>query len=191
MLVSSLGLAGFRGLDDKIYDLEKVNNLIGENGSGKTSIFEAIQLCLFGTQSNLHKENRRAHSYNKFLEAKVNRDSLRICSGTSINLGRSAISGYKYSWTSISGASYSSSSANPTVSPKVDTKYKLVVSSSDGLCKPDSATILVRVNPRMSQEFLADTFFCEGYPVTIDGLKGMFFYEWEIKSMGKKSNNNS
>ena len=125
------------------------------------------------------------------LEAKVNRDSLRICSGTSINLGRSAISGYKYSWTSISGASYSSSSANPTVSPKVDTKYKLVVSSSDGLCKPDSATILVRVNPRMSQEFLADTFFCEGYPVTIDGLKGMFFYEWEIKSTGKKSNNNS
>lgn len=125
------------------------------------------------------------------LEAKVNGDSLRICSGTSINIGRSTISGYKYSWTSISGASFSSSSANPTVSPKVDTEYKLVVSSPDGLCKSDSATILVRVNPRMSQEFLSDTFFCEGSSVTIDGLKGMLFYEWERKSTGKKSNNNS
>jgi hypothetical protein len=125
------------------------------------------------------------------LEAKVNGDSLRICSGTSINIGRSSISGYKYSWTTISGASFSSNSANPRVSPKVDTEYKLVVSSSNGLCKSDSATILVRVNPRMSQEFLSDTFFCEGSSVTIDGLKGMLFYEWERKSTGKKSNNNS
>ena len=65
---------GSHSIDLAQPSIKRVTLIGGLNGSGKTSIFEAIQLCLFGAQSNLHKENRRAHSYNKFLEAKVNRD---------------------------------------------------------------------------------------------------------------------
>ena len=125
------------------------------------------------------------------LEARTTADSLSICSGTSVSLGRSPISGYKYKWTAISGSTFTSSSANPNVSPFQDTEYKLVVSSSDGLCKSDSATVLVRVKPRMSQKLLTDTFFCDGASVSLNGLKGMFFYEWEKMSNGEKSNGNS
>lgn len=125
------------------------------------------------------------------LEARVIGDSLSICSGTSVNLGRSSISGYNYTWSSLSDTTFKSTLANPNVSPTRDTKYKLVVSSSNGLCKSDSATILVRVKSRMSQQLLSDTFFCNGSSVQLSGLKGMFFYEWEKKSSGEKSNDNS
>ena len=67
MLVSSLGLAGFRGLDDKIYDLEKVNNLIGENGSGKTSFLEAVyMLCTGVSFLTTTAETIANHKSNKF-----------------------------------------------------------------------------------------------------------------------------
>ena len=66
---------GSHSIDLAQPSIKRVTLIGGLNGSGKTSIFEAIQLCLFGTQSNLHRENRRAHSYSKFLEAKVNRDT--------------------------------------------------------------------------------------------------------------------
>lgn len=122
------------------------------------------------------------------LEARVSADSVRICSGASVNIGRSSISGYKYSWTTKS-SSFTSSSANPIVSPTNDTEYKLVVTSSDGLCESDSATILVRVKPRMSQEFLSDTFFCDGSSVTINSMKGMLLYEWEKQNGDKISTN--
>ena len=66
---------GSHSIDLALPSIKRVTLIGGLNGSGKTSIFEGIQLCLFGAQSNLHKENRRAHSYSKFLEAKVNRDA--------------------------------------------------------------------------------------------------------------------
>lgn len=66
---------GSHSIDLALPSIKRVTLIGGLNGSGKTSIFEGIQLCLFGAQSNLHKENRRAHSYSKFLEAKVNRDT--------------------------------------------------------------------------------------------------------------------
>ena len=124
------------------------------------------------------------------LEARVIGDTLSICSGSSVNIGRSSISGYKYSWTSTTGSSFSSSIANPRVSPIGDTEYKLVVSSADGLCKSDSAIISVKVNPRRSQKFLSDTFFCDGSSVTVNGMKDMLLYEWENQN-GVKINTNS
>jgi DNA sulfur modification protein DndD len=66
---------GSHSIDLALPSIKRITLIGGLNGSGKTSIFEGIQLCLFGAQSNLHKENRRAHSYSKFLEAKVNRDT--------------------------------------------------------------------------------------------------------------------
>jgi hypothetical protein len=124
------------------------------------------------------------------LEARVTGDTVSICAGTSINIGRSSISGYKYSWVSTTGSSFTSSTANPSVSPTDDTEYKLVVNSSDGLCKSDSAIILVKVKSRMSQKFLSDTFFCDGSSIDISGMKGMLLYEWE-KGNGDKINTSS
>ena len=53
--------------------IQSVTLVGGLNGSGKTTIFEAIQIALFGSQSNLHKENKQL-SYNKYLKSKINRD---------------------------------------------------------------------------------------------------------------------
>ena len=81
---------GSHSIDLAQPSIKRVTLIGGLNGSGKTSIFEAIQLCLFGNQSNLHKENRRAHSYSKFLEAKVNRDTpsnTRCAINLTLNLG--------------------------------------------------------------------------------------------------------
>ncbi|MDA0753973.1 MAG: DNA sulfur modification protein DndD [Candidatus Marinimicrobia bacterium] len=81
---------GSHSIDLALPSIKRVTLIGGLNGSGKTSIFEGIQLCLFGAQSDLHKENRRAHSYSKFLEAKVNRDApnnTRCAINLTLNLG--------------------------------------------------------------------------------------------------------
>jgi hypothetical protein len=112
------------------------------------------------------------------LEARTIGDSLAICGVESINLGRQSISGYQYNWTSLSGASFSSSSANPTVSPSVSTLYKLVVSSSDGLCAQDSALVYLKVNQKLSVTPIRDTFVCIGDSILITATSGMNYYEW-------------
>ena len=53
--------------------IQSVTLIGGLNGSGKTTIFEAIQIATFGIQSNLHKENKQP-SYTKYLKGKINRD---------------------------------------------------------------------------------------------------------------------
>jgi hypothetical protein len=112
------------------------------------------------------------------LEARISGDTISLCSGTSVNLGRSTISGYVYNWTAISGSTFSASNANPLVSPTVSTTYKLVVTSADGLCTADSATVRVNVSSRMIQVPLIDTFFCADNTYTLNAQSGMIFYEW-------------
>jgi len=67
----------FKGQHDLAFakpSIQSVTLVGGLNGSGKTTIFEAIQIALFGAQSNLHKENKSL-SYTKYLQSKINRDS--------------------------------------------------------------------------------------------------------------------
>ena len=68
MFVSRVGLTGFRGLKNGIHDLERVNNLIGDNGSGKTSFLEALYLLCTGV-SFLTKatETIANHSTSEFI----------------------------------------------------------------------------------------------------------------------------
>jgi hypothetical protein len=117
------------------------------------------------------------------LEAKVSADTITICDGEIANLGRPSISGYQYNWTATG---YTSTSSNPSVSPTKSIEYKLVVSSSDGLCVEDSSLVYVRVNPRRNVTPLSDTFFCKGSAITLNGPSGMIFYEWDGTS-GKSS----
>ena len=67
--------------------IQSVTLVGGLNGSGKTTIFEAIQICLFGAQSNLHKEqsSSSSKSYNQFLLSKINRD-VRVGEGSAVEL---------------------------------------------------------------------------------------------------------
>jgi putative ATP-dependent endonuclease of OLD family len=46
VLPRSVRVQNFRGLDDAFIELERSTVLIGENNSGKTSLLEAIRLCL-------------------------------------------------------------------------------------------------------------------------------------------------
>lgn len=118
------------------------------------------------------------------LQARVLADTISICEGDETNLGRAGISGYVYTWTATG---YSSASSNPLVSPISDTEYKLVVSSADGLCTPDSAIVYVRVNDRRDVGQLSDTFFCIGNSISITGPSNMNFYEW-IGTSGRTNN---
>jgi hypothetical protein len=103
-----------------------------------------------------------------------------MCVGDVVSLGRQSISGYQYSWTAISGPTYTSSIANPSASPTASTKFKLVVSSADGLCNSDSGTVYVTVNNRINQNFIADTNFCDGDSLILTATSGMNFYEWSF-----------
>lgn len=112
------------------------------------------------------------------LQARVAADSIVMCEGDQIRLGSNAVSGYIYSWTS-SDPSFTSSAANPQVSPDGDAEYKLVVSNANGSCLKDSATVYVTVNSRLSGiDFARDSFFCEGQNVTISAYPGLNSYQW-------------
>ncbi|MBR9861525.1 T9SS type A sorting domain-containing protein [bacterium] len=112
------------------------------------------------------------------LEARVAADSLEICTGDRVNLGAGSLSGYTYSWTT-DNSTYTSSLANPNVSPSQSTLYKLKVTADNGNCTPDSAFVYVTVNTRLSVDFARDTFFCVGNDVTITAYPGLNSYVWQ------------
>ena len=46
MRITSVGIRNFRGIKSLDLDLGEITVLIGENNSGKTSVLEALGLCL-------------------------------------------------------------------------------------------------------------------------------------------------
>jgi len=68
-----------------------------------------------------------------------------ICYGTSTTLGAAAVAGSSYNWTS-SPAGFTSTTANPTVSPLVTTTYTLVETISATGCT-NTHSVIVTVNP--------------------------------------------
>jgi len=120
------------------------------------------------------------------LQAQVAAASIRVCKGGSARLGKVAIPGYIYKWTQT-GGSFTSTEASPLISPKGSESYKLVVSSADGKCKSDSATISVSIRAELTNKnFVRDTFFCTGNTVKITARSGMIDYAWK----GKKTDLN-
>ncbi len=118
------------------------------------------------------------------LQAQVVGKTVRICKGESVRIGKPSIPGYVYKWNAI-GGSYTSSEASPLVSPNANTTYKLVVSSSDGKCKKDSATVVLSIRADLANKnFVRDTFFCLGDSVKIKARSGAINYAW----LGKKTN---
>ena len=118
------------------------------------------------------------------LQAQIVGKTVRICKGEGIRIGKPAIPGYVYKWNAI-GGSYTSSEASPLVTPTSNTTYKLVVSSSDGKCKKDSATVVLSIRADLANKnFVRDTFFCIGDSVKVKARSGAISYTW----LGKKTN---
>jgi hypothetical protein len=120
------------------------------------------------------------------LQAQVAGPTVRICKGESVRIGKPAIPGYVYKWTSV-GGSFTSTEASPLVNPASNTTYKLVVSSSDGKCLKDSATIALSIKADLKdRNFVRDTFFCAGDTIQIKAKSGAINYAW----LGKNTNAN-
>ncbi len=117
------------------------------------------------------------------LQAQVAGPTVRICRGEGIRIGKPAISGYVYKWTSV-GGSFASSESSPLVNPSSNTTYKLVVSSDDGKCMKDSATVALSIRADLANKnFVRDTFYCTGDSVHVKARSGAINYSW----LGKKT----
>jgi hypothetical protein len=102
-----------------------------------------------------------------------------ICSGESAPIGSASQSGYTYSWTS-DPAGFTSTNANPTVSPTTTTTYKLVVTNASG-CSARGQVIITISNPtasfHSSNAGMTTTFTAKG--------KGYKTYEWDFGDAAK------
>lgn len=87
-----------------------------------------------------------------------------ICSGTSISIGASSVSGSTYSWKS-SPVGFSSTTANPTVSPATNTTYTVTETNSNGCVNSNSVTI--SVNPLPGASVVSNTSICPGASISI------------------------
>lgn len=109
------------------------------------------------------------------LVAPVANDTIRMCVGSQTNIGRSAISGYNYTWTGV-GNIFSSTNANPSVNPTVSSTYKLVV-SADG-CRSDSALIRVIVAAPRTDLVFPDSLFCIGDSISYSFSPTIENFSW-------------
>lgn len=117
------------------------------------------------------------------LQPQIAGPSVRVCKGASAGLGKPAIPGYTYKWTQ-QGGSFTSSEANPVIKPTGNETYKLVVSSTDGKCAADSATVVVSIRKELTDKnFVRDTFFCTGNSVEVKARSGMIDYSWKGRNV--------
>lgn len=111
------------------------------------------------------------------LEVRTIADSVHVCGSEGANLGKSPLSGYKYSW-KANNSNWTSNLANPFVKPTESTIYTLVVTSTDKACGSDSATVKVVYNDVLTDDFVKDTFFCEGSSVRVAVRSDLSSYSW-------------
>lgn len=124
------------------------------------------------------------------ISAALPKTQVEVCEGRSVSIGRSAIRGIKYSWTDGTGKEVSTK-ANPSVSPKSTTVYKLVVKSNDEDCGSDSATVTVKVNPYLTDDMARDTSFCSGDSVNVVGSSKLISYLWVGKNINSSKRTNT
>jgi hypothetical protein len=109
------------------------------------------------------------------ISAPVAGDTIRMCEGSQVNLGRLAISGYNYSWSGV-GNNFTSTSANPSVSPTETTTYKLVVTANG--CDGDSALVTVVVAAPRTDLVFRDSFYCEGDSIIYSFSPNIANFSW-------------
>ena len=77
--------------------------------------------------------------------------SRAICNGDSVTIGTTAVSGDSYSWVS-NPSGFTSTSANPSVTPKTSTTYTLTETIKTTGCN-NSGTVTIKVNPLPDASF--------------------------------------
>jgi len=112
-----------------------------------------------------------------------------ICIGSTYTLGASAVSGYKYSWSTIP-AGFSSTSSNPVVNPSATTTYFLHITNAAGCTTFDSTTVVVFLLPVVSAG--GNQGVCAGSSITLGGstTKGLS-YSWTSYPAGFTSTNSN
>ncbi len=106
-----------------------------------------------------------------------------ICKGESVQIGWPATAGHTYSWRSIP-AGFSSSAANPTVTPAADsTVYIVTVTNQNGCINRDE--VVVKTNPLPVANAGRDTAVCLGGSARIGEVsKTGQFYTWTSSPAG-------
>jgi len=91
--------------------------------------------------------------------------SQTICSGSTISIGSSSVSGHSYNWKS-NPSGFTSNVSNPNINPNVTTVYDLIETiNTTGCHKTDSVTI--NVNPTPTVNVGTPATICSGSSVTI------------------------
>ena len=117
------------------------------------------------------------------LPAALTGTSTAICSGDSVSIGASPVTGNKYSWTS-NPSGYSDTTSNPKVSPAATTTYTLTETISATGCNK-SSNVNIKVNPVPTVNAGASTSICNGNATTIGvaALPGNT-YKWTSNPAG-------
>ncbi|MFZ4522037.1 MAG: T9SS type A sorting domain-containing protein [Bacteroidales bacterium] len=108
-----------------------------------------------------------------------------ICLNENTTLGASAVAGNSYSWTAVPSG-FTSTEANPTVSPAVTTTYTLVETITLTGCI-DTHSVTVTVNPLPSAIAGADRAICLNQSTTLGDLTktpAMNTYSWTSDPAG-------
>jgi hypothetical protein len=105
-----------------------------------------------------------------------------ICNGQSVYIGGTAVTGSTYSWKS-SPDGFTSTDANPKVSPSVTTTYTVVETNASG-CS-DSNSVVITVNPRPAANAGAEQSICVGQSAQIGGTAvAGSTYSWKSSPAG-------
>ena len=109
-----------------------------------------------------------------------------ICTGQSTQLGANSVAGYTYAWTS-SPSGYTSTSANPTVSPTITTTYTLVQTKTSNGCA-ETGTVVVTVNPLPTPSAGSASTICAGSSASIgESSTAGHTYSWSSSPSGYSS----
>jgi len=103
--------------------------------------------------------------------------SQAICKGSSVFLGRNTVVGDSYLWSS-SPSGFSSTAANPSVSPVVATTYTLTETNPLGCVKSNSLTLTLHpvLNASWFQDYVGNT----AYFHAVDSSMSDSFYHWHF-----------
>lgn len=103
-----------------------------------------------------------------------------ICSGSSTGIGTASLPGYTYSWISIP-AGFTSSTANPTITPSITRSY--ILTANNGFCTGKD-TVIITVNPQPVANAGPDQGICSGSVVIGTAASGTNTYSWTSNPAG-------
>lgn len=107
-----------------------------------------------------------------------------LCTGESLVIGQSPIANHSYQWSSIPSG-FTNNTANPMVTPSVNTSYILqATDNTTGCSNTDTVFITVTNQPVVTITPLGSTTFCQGGSVQLQATAGFQNYTWSNGTSG-------